>query len=119
MPQSEKFRDVAQAIRADSARRVTGCLLTQLATIVTAVALLDFVSYIIATSYLGGDAVNGKIVGDRFYLWGPYHGTKTFHEVSQAVFTFSRFHTYSLFILWPLMFVLIIASKRVSRRSRF
>jgi hypothetical protein len=122
MPQAEKSRDVAQAIREESTRRisrVTSRLLSQLAAVVTAVALLDFVSYLIAASYLGGDAVNGKIEGGRYYLWGPYHGIKTYHEVSQAVFTFSRLHTYSLFILWPLMFVLIVASKRVARHSEF
>jgi hypothetical protein len=122
MPNAGKSRDVAQAIREDLTRRisrVTSRILSQLAAVVTAVALLDFVSYLIAASYLGGDAVNGKIEGGRYYLWGPYHGTKTYHEVSQAVFTFSGLHTYSLFILWPLMFVLIVASKRVARRSEF
>jgi hypothetical protein len=120
--QEGKSRDVAQAIREDSTRkvsRVTSRILSQLVAVVTAVALLDFVSYLIATSYLGGDAVNGKIEGGRYYLWGLYHGTKTYHEVSQAVFTFSRLHTYSLFILWPLMFALIVASKRVARRREF
>ena len=122
MPQAEKSRDVAQAIREESTHRisrVTSRLLSQLAAVVTAVALLDFVSYLIAASYLGGDAVNGKIEDGRYYLWGPYHGTKAYHEVSQAVFSFSRLHTYSLFILWPLMFALIVASKRVARRSEF
>jgi hypothetical protein len=122
MSEAEKSRDVAQAIREESTRRIsrgTSRLLSQLAAVVTAVALLDFVSYLIAASYLGGDAVNGKIECGRYYLWGPYHGTKTYHEVSQAVFTFSRLHTYSLFILWPLMFVLIVASKRVARRCEF
>jgi hypothetical protein len=104
MPQEGKSRDVAQAIREDSTRkvsRVTSRILSQLVAVVTAVALLDFVSYLIATSYLGGDAVNGKIEGGRYYLWGLYHGTKTYHEVSQAVFTFSRLHTYSLLFFGP------------------
>ena len=121
MPEFNGSRDLDQAIREDSTRRiskVTAGLLSKLTAVVTGVALLDFVSYLIATSYLGGDAVNGKIEGSRYYLWGPYQGTKTYHEVSHAVFTFSRLHT-RLFILWPLMFVLIFVSKRVARRNEF
>ncbi len=49
--------------------------------------------------------MNGKIEGGRYYLWGPYNGTKTFPKVSHAVFTFSRWHPYSLFILWPYFFI--------------
>jgi hypothetical protein len=122
MPKAGKSRDVAQAIREDSTRRISGVtsrLLSQLAAVVTAVALLDFVSYLIAASYLGGDAVNGKVEGGLYYLWGLTTGQRPHHEVSQAVFTFSRLHTYSLFILGPLTFVLIVASKRVARRSEF
>jgi hypothetical protein len=93
-------------------------MLEQFAALVSVIAILDFVSYLIATSYLGGDAVNGKIEGGRYYLWGPYHGMKTYHEVSQSLFAFSRLHTYSLFILWPLMFALVFASKRLSKSVR-
>ena len=91
-------------------------LLSKLAAVVTAVGLLDFVSYLIGTSYLGGDAVNGKFDGGRYYLFGPYHGMKAYHEVSKAVFDYSRWHTYSLWIIWPLMIVLGIAAKRAAKR---
>jgi hypothetical protein len=120
MPQVGKSRDVAQAIREDSTHRIskaTSRFLSQLSVVVTVAALLDFVSYLIVASYFGGDAVNGKIEGGRYYLWGFYHGAKTYHEVSHAVFTFSRLHTYSLFILWPLMLVLAFVSKRLARHS--
>ena len=92
-------------------------LLSQLALVVTAVALLDFVSYLFATAYLGGDAVNGKIERGHYYLWGPYHGIKAYHEVSRSVFTWSKWHTYTLFILWPLMLLLSLVSNRPVKRS--
>jgi hypothetical protein len=116
---AEKSRDPAKAIREDSRRRmftIATRLLSKLAAVVTVVGLLDFVSFLIGASYLGGDAVNGKIDGGRYYLYGPYHGMKAYHEVSQAVFDYSRWHAYSLVIIWPMMIVLGVAAKRAKRR---
>jgi hypothetical protein len=93
-------------------------LLSKLTVVVTVIGLLDFVSFLVGASYLGGDAVNGKIGGGRFYLFGPYHGTKAFHEVSQAIFEYSRWHAYSLIIIWPLMIVLGIAAQRAEKRVK-
>ena len=80
------------------------------------VGLLDFIFFLIGASYFGGDALNGKIDGCRYYLYGAYHGTKTYHEVSQAVFDYSKWHAYSLIILWPLMIVLSVATRRGAKR---
>ncbi|MBB5060845.1 hypothetical protein HDF16_005581 [Granulicella aggregans] len=116
---AEESRDLAQAIREDSRRRMftTGSgFLSKLAAVVAAIGLLDFISFLVGASYLGGDAVNGKIDGGRYYLYGPYHGGKAFHEVSQAVFDYSRWHAYSLMITWPLMIVLCFAAERAVRR---
>ena len=116
---AEKSGDLAKAIRKDSRRRmftIATRLLSKLAAVVTVVGLLDFVSFLIGASYLGGDAVNGKIDGGRDYLYGPHHGMKAYHEVSQAVFYYSRWHAYSLIIIWPMMIVLGIAAKRVGKR---
>ncbi len=118
LAKAEKPRDLEQAIREDSKRRlatIANRLLSKLATVLNIVGLLDFVSFLIGASYLGGDAVNGKVDGGRFYLYGPYHGMKAYHEVSQAVFDYSRWHAYSLMILWPLMIVMAIVAKRASK----
>jgi hypothetical protein len=69
---AEKSGDLAKAIREDSRRRmftIATRLLSKLAPVVTVVGLLDFVSFLIVASYLGGDAVNGKIGGGRYYLY--------------------------------------------------
>ena len=47
---------------------------------------------------LGGDAVSGKAEAGHYYL--SNHGRLT--EVSGQVFTYSRVHTYSVFITHPL-----------------
>jgi hypothetical protein len=116
---TETVRDVAKANREDSGRRMftTGTrLLSKLTAVVTVVGLVDFVSFLIGAAYLGGDALNGKIDGGRFYLYGPYHGMKAYHEVSQAAFDYSRWHAYSLIIIWPLMIALGIAAKQAEKR---
>ena len=43
---------------------------------------------------IGGDAVNGRIVNGRYYV--ASHGKYT--EVSKAVFTYSRYHVYSVWV---------------------
>jgi hypothetical protein len=101
--------------RAHISKGLIRSLLSKLAVVVTVVGLLDSVSFSIGASYLGGDAVNVKIDGRRYYLYGPYHGMKGYHEVSQAVFDYSKWHAYSL-IIWPLMIVSSIAAELAAKR---
>ena len=35
-----------------------------------AVGLLNFLIFVAGATYLGGDAVNGKVEGGRYYLFG-------------------------------------------------
>jgi hypothetical protein len=60
-----------------------------------------FLQQIIAES-LGGDAVNGKIEGGRYYV-GRGHGTYT--EVSESVFQYSKIHTYVMIGSIPLAWI--------------
>ncbi len=65
------------------------------------VALVNFAAFWLIAVYLGGDAVNGKVQGDHFYLMS--HGKYT--EVSRAVFDYSKWHVYSVWITHPLAFI--------------
>ena len=58
------------------------------------VGLLNFLIYIFVAASIGGDAINGKTEGGKFYL--AKHGR--FTEVSRLVFEYSRFHTYSVWV---------------------
>jgi hypothetical protein len=60
--------------------------------------MLNFFLYFIVAVSIGGDAVNGKTEGGKFYL--GEHGR--FTEVSQSVFEYSRYHTYSVWMTHPL-----------------
>ena len=66
--------------------------------IIFAVAFINFFLFIIGTVILGGDALNGKVVGDHYYL--ANHGQLT--EVNAFVFMYSKIHAISIFITHPL-----------------
>lgn len=68
---------------------------------VIVIALLNFVAFWIAAVYLGGDAVSGKLDQGHFYLMSHGHYT----EVSGRVFTYSKWHTYSVWLTHSLAFI--------------
>ncbi len=74
-------------------------------------ALVNFGLFLIALFALGGEAISGKSQDGLYYL--GYRGTYT--EVSRFVFTYSLFHTLSLFVTHPLA---IAAGFSASRRAR-
>jgi hypothetical protein len=59
---------------------------------------LNFLAFWVAAVYLGGDAVNGKAMEGHYFL--SSHGHLT--EVGRNVFTYSRWHVFSVFITHPL-----------------
>jgi hypothetical protein len=63
--------------------------------------VVNFVLFFLAAIYLGGDAVNGKIVGGHYYLMS--HGQYT--EVSKEVFAYSKWHVYSTWVTHPLALI--------------
>lgn len=65
-------------------------------------------------SYLGGDAVNGKIEDGRYYLFGVRSnaGQKVYTEVSEPVFNYSKWHVYSVWVTWPLVMAAGYAANR-------
>ena len=87
--------------------------------VLTAVTLLNFVVFLIVAFHLGGDAVNGKVVGGHYYLFGLQHesGHKGYTEVSETVFNYSRWHVYSIFVTWPLMMAALFTQNRITKRS--
>jgi hypothetical protein len=67
---------------------------------VCAVAFLNFVAYLVGAGLVGGDAVGGKVEGGRYFVWG-YLGqswAKGYKEVSQEVFSYSKWHGYSAIV---------------------
>jgi hypothetical protein len=62
--------------------------------VVFIIAAINFVAFLIGAAALGGDAVNGKSEGGRYFV--ASHGKLT--EVSRAAFTYSRLHFYAVWI---------------------
>jgi len=85
-----------------------------------AVGVLNFLIFVAGAAYLGGDAVNGKVEDGRYYLFGvrTESGRKVYTEVSEPVFSYSRWHVYSNFVTWPLVMAAAFASNRYKKRLR-
>lgn len=61
------------------------------------IAILNFASFVLIALANGGDAVNGKEEGGKYFV--ADHGRYT--EVSKEFFQYSRIHIYSLLITHP------------------
>jgi hypothetical protein len=116
--ESKSSRDILQAVREDSRRKLTSRasrVLRKLSLVTTTVGLLDFLLFLAGAFYFGGDAWNGKAQAGRYFLWGYHHGTKGYIEVSKAVFDYSKWHVYSVMVTWTLMLLVGFASSRMGR----
>lgn len=60
--------------------------------------MLNFVLFFLVSSYLGGDAANGRVEAGRYFVGS--HGRLT--EVTADAFLFSLWHARSLFVTHPL-----------------
>ena len=57
----------------------------------TALAILNFLGFIVSSQYLGGDALNGHVQNGHYFLCA--HGSCA--EVSQTLWTYSYWHALS------------------------
>jgi len=82
--------------------------------------MLNFVIFVAIATYLGGDAVNGKVEGGRYYLFGvrAEGGRKVYTEVSERVFNYSRWHVYTVFATWPLVMAAGFAEAQARKHSK-
>ncbi len=90
-------------------------MLSRIYLVLVIVALLDFIFLFALSFYIGGDAVNGKIENGKYFVWGAGHQypDKGFHEVSRAVFDFSRWQVYSVWASWSFMLLGTVLYKRL------
>lgn len=66
-------------------------------------AIVNFAAFIIINIYIGGDAINGHVTDGHYFLGS--HGRYT--EVNRAVWTYSYYHTISMWITHLSVFVLL------------
>jgi len=69
-----------------------------LGTVLFFIAWINFVVFWVVAVSIGGDAISGKVEGNRYYL--SNHGKLT--EVSHRVWNYARAHTISTFIALPI-----------------
>jgi hypothetical protein len=65
--------------------------------VIGCIGIVNFAVFFIGSIYFGGDAVNGYSCKGHYFLGS--HGRYT--ETTKAVYTYSRWHVYSLFITHP------------------
>lgn len=115
--ESRGFRDILKTARQDSRRKLVSRWLPKLCNTIVVVALLNFGLFLAGTIFVGGDAWNGKVEGQKYYVWGYHHGRKGYTEVSQAVFEYSKWHAFSVIVTWPLGMLAVVVSQRKGRHS--
>ena len=83
--------------------------------------MLNFVVFVIGTFIVGGDAMNARqSCAPGNYLWDKSL-TNRCHEVSRAIYLYSKAHVYSVFLSWPLVMAgaaYLAYVKRARRRPR-
>lgn len=65
------------------------------------VAIINFASFWVIAVECGGDAINGKAEGGRYFL--ASHGRYT--EVTKSFFEYSRIHSMSIWVTHALAFM--------------
>jgi hypothetical protein len=82
--------------------------------VIFALCALNFAIFCVVAVTLGGDAINGKVVGSYFYLGS--HGK--FTDVSETIYTYSLWHARSLFLTHPLALVTGVLANKQKKTMR-
>jgi hypothetical protein len=85
-----------------------------LAIMAAGLAVLNFLIFMAIASYLGGDALAGKVEDGHYFVASHGHYT----EVSQAVYIYSKIHTLSMFVTHALAFITALMPSRDAARSK-
>jgi hypothetical protein len=75
--------------------------------------ILNFFAFWFAAVYLGGDAISGRAANGHYFLSNHGH----VHEVTRGVFTYSKWHTLSVFVTHPLAIVSGFLLSRASKKT--
>jgi hypothetical protein len=74
-------------------------------------AMSNFIAFVAVATVLGGAALNGPVADGHYFLL--MHGNTT--EVSPGIYTFSKWHTLSLFVTFAIAAAIQIWKARAER----
>ncbi len=77
-------------------------LIKTIAPLINGVIAINLISFILISIYLGGDAVNGKIIAEHYFLGNGQHYT----EVDKSMYIYSQYH--AVFILLTFLFAMLV-----------
>ena len=80
--------------------------------IVFAIAVINFIAVYLVTNLLHGDGLNGFVHNGHYFV--NSHGVYT--EVTEQIWTLSRYHMLSLFITHPLGIICIGYARAIGKR---
>ena len=85
--------------------------------LVCAVVVFNFLLFGAIKSYLGGDAISGKVEDGRYYLRHARSAPgKQYTEVSKAVYDYSAVHETMVFLSLPVGAVALIGAVRLKAK---
>lgn len=84
--------------------------------VVALLGVIDFVLFVAAANYLGGDTLNGYRQGDRYFLGLHSHGP--FTEVSRGVFLYSEWHFATVATIAAAVLVAELAFRTARNRTQ-
>lgn len=76
--------------------------------------MVDFAVFVLVSLFIGGDAINGHILDDHYFVCMHGHC----HEVTKTLFEYSRWHAISLFISFPIAFLLSWLANQPKSQTR-
>jgi hypothetical protein len=74
--------------------------------VVTYIAFINFMVYIVIFLIIGGGALNGKIEDGHYYV-GNHHVYRD-REVSESIFNYSKYHGYSVLVTCTIALITVI-----------
>jgi len=88
--------------------------LNRICVVVFLLVWVNAMSFAFVAGRIGGDALDGKTQGDRYYVGYKKHYT----EVSAAVFRYSQVHTYSVLVTLPLAALAWLTGYLLQRKEK-
>src|SRR5260370_37491514 len=87
--------------------------------VIVALGILNFLIFVAIATYLGGDAVNGKVEEGHYYLYALRIDLwrKVYTDVSERVVSYTTPHVYSIFVTCPLVLASGLALNRIRKRA--
>jgi len=74
--------------------------------------IANFLLFMGISLYLGGDAIQGYVVHGHYFITAHGYGHGPSTEVTRGVFIYSEWHTISVLVTMPIMFLISFGQRK-------